>query len=137
MAKHLTIGELARGAGTKVETVRFYEKSGLLPVPDRTGGNYRAYGPEHLTRLSFIRRSRELGFPLDQVRALLTLADERDRPCEAIDSIAKEHLVEVERKIADLQALQRELNSMIDQCSCGTVAECRIIEALSPQTVAR
>lgn len=135
MAKHLTIGDLARATDTKVETVRFYEKSGLLPIPERTQGNYRAYGPEHLARLSFIRRSRDLGFSLDQVRAMLDLADDRNRSCEAIDTIAKLHLIEVDKKIADLQALQRELNVMIDQCSCGTVADCRIIEALSPQTI--
>ncbi len=136
MAAYLTIGELARRTSTKVETVRFYEKTGLLPAPGRTAGNYRAYGPEHLNRLSFIRRSRDLGFSLDQVRALLDLADERDRPCEAIDAIAKEHLAEVDRKIADLRALRRELDRMIAQCGCGTVAECRIIEALSPPQAA-
>lgn len=137
MTGHLTIGELARGTGTKVETVRFYEKTGLLPVPARTAGNYRAYRTEHLSRLSFIRRSRDLGFSLDQVRALLDLADERARPCEAVDAIAKDHLAEVDRKIADLRALRRELNSVINQCSRGTVAECRIIEALSPAKIAR
>ncbi|ROP83194.1 MerR family transcriptional regulator [Stella humosa] len=130
--RHLTIGELARGAGTKVETVRFYEKIGLIPAPARTAGNYRAYGPQHLNRLSFVRRSRDLGFSLDQVRAMLDLADERDRSCEAIDAIAREHLIEVERKIADLEALRRELGSIVNQCHSGTVAECRIIEALSP-----
>ena len=112
----MTIGELARGTGTKVETIRFYEKIALLPAPARTAGNYRSYGPKHLNRLSFIRRSRDLGFSLDQVRALLGLSDQRDRPCEAIDAIAREHLIEVERKIADLQALRRELDSMVSQC---------------------
>jgi Cu(I)-responsive transcriptional regulator len=129
----LAIGELARRTDTKVETVRYYERIGLLAAPARTAGNYRAYGPEqHLNRLSFIRRSRDLGFSLDQVRALLDLADQRDRSCEAVDAIAKEHRAEVDRKIADLRALRRELDSMIDQCRCGTVAECRIIDALSP-----
>lgn len=129
---NLPIGELGRLTGTKVETVRYYERIGLLAAPERTAGNYRAYGPEHLARLSFIRRSRDLGFSLDQVRALLDLSDDRDRSCEAIDTIAKEHLAEVDRKIADLRALRRELGNMIDQCRCGTVADCRIIEALSP-----
>lgn len=129
---YLTIGELARGTATKVETIRYYERIGLLASPARTAGNYRAYGPAHLARLSFIRRARALGFPLDQIRALLDLADQRDRPCEAVDAIAKEHLAEVDRKIADLAALRRELDSMICQQHHGTVAECRIIEALSP-----
>ena len=128
----LTIGELARGTGTKVETIRFYEKSGLLPAPARTAGNYRAYSPAHLNRLSFIRRSRDLGFSLEQVRTLVDHADQKDRPCDAVDAIAKDHLSEVDSKIADLTALRRELDSMITQCQCGTVADCRIIESLSP-----
>ena len=128
----LSIGLLAERTGTKVETIRFYEKCGLLPKPARTTGNYRAYAPAHLNRLSFIRRARDLGFSLDQIRALLDLSDDRDRPCEAVDAIAKEHLAEVDRKIADLRALRRELDSIVSQCHCGTVAECRIIEALSP-----
>jgi Cu(I)-responsive transcriptional regulator len=129
---NLAIGELGRLTGTKVETIRYYERIGLLAAPGRTAGNYRAYSLAHLNRLSFIRRSRDLGFSLDQIRALLDLSDDRGRPCEAIDAVAKEHLAEVDRKIADLQALRRELDSMIRQCSCGTVADCRIIDALSP-----
>jgi Cu(I)-responsive transcriptional regulator len=130
---NLSIGELGRLTGTKVETIRYYERIGLLTAPERTAGNYRAFGAEQLSRLSFIRRSRDLGFSLDQVRALLDLSDDRSRPCEAIDAIAKEHLAEVDRKIADLRALRRELGNMIDRCRCGTVADCRIVEALSPQ----
>lgn len=128
----LTIGHLARQTGTKVETIRFYEKNGLLPEPSRTEGNYRAYEPEHLNRLSFIRRARDLGFSLDQVRALLTLADDRTQPCAAVDAIANEHRAEIDKKIRDLQALKAELDRIIDQCTCGTVAECQIIETLSP-----
>jgi len=130
--KHLSIGSLSRMTDTKVETIRFYEKSGLLPEPPRTEGNYRSYAPADLNRLSFIRRARDLGFSLDQIRVLLDLADDRSRSCEAVDEIAKEHLTEVERKIADLKALHRELDRLISQCRCGTVAECRIIETLSP-----
>ena len=133
--RNLTIGELGQLTGTKAETIRYYERIGLLVEPGRTAGNYRTYGPEHLNRLSFVRRSRDLGFSLEQIRALLDLSDDQDRPCEAVDAIAKQHLTEVERKIADLQALQRELNSMIDRCHRGTVAECRIIETLSPHDV--
>ncbi|SMH26139.1 MerR family transcriptional regulator [Mesorhizobium australicum] len=135
-ARILTIGHLARETDTKVETVRFYEKSGLLPAPARTEGNYRSYDRSHLSRLSFIRRARDLGFSLDQVRELLALSDDRDRSCAAIDAIAKEHRAEVERKIADLQSLKHELDRMIGQCGCGIVADCRIIESLSPSTAA-
>jgi len=128
----LTIGDLARATGTKVETVRYYERIGLLPAPARSSGNYRAYGPAHLGRLSFIRRSRDLGFPLEQVRALLGLADDRQQDCAAVDVIARKHLAQVERKITDLTALRRELRNLIGQCNHGTVADCRIIDALSP-----
>jgi len=131
--KILTIGQLARETGTKVETVRFYEKSGLLPAPARTSGNYRSYDRGHFNRLSFIRRARDLGFSLDQIRALLTLSDDRNQSCVAIDAIAKEHRAEVVRKIADLRSLKKELDRLIDQCGCGVVADCRIIESLSPR----
>lgn len=128
----LTIGQLAKATGTKVETIRFYEKVGLLPEPERTSANYRAYTRQHLERLSFIRKARDLGFSLDQVRALMALSDDKDRSCVAVDDIARDHLQEVERKIADLESLRVELKNIIQQCDCGTVADCRIIESLSP-----
>ena len=128
----MKIGELATITGTKAETIRFYEKIGLLAEPARTGGNYRAYGPAHLSRLSFIRRSRDLGFSLEQVRALLSLSDDRSQPCEAIDSMAREHLRAVDAKIADLMALKRELEALVGQCDSGSVSDCRIVEALEP-----
>jgi Cu(I)-responsive transcriptional regulator len=129
----LSIGALGRATDTKIETIRYYERIGLLPPPPRTGtGNYRSYTKDHLGRLSFVRRSRDLGFTLDQIRALLDLSDQRERECAAVDAIACEHLTEVERKIADLTALRRELQHLIGQCRHGTVAECGIIEALSP-----
>ncbi|APT57311.1 MerR family regulatory protein [Roseomonas mucosa] len=130
----LNIGALARATGTKVETIRWYERVGLLPAPARSAGNYRTYGEAHLGRLSFIRRARDLGFSLDQIRTLLDLAEDRERSCDAVDVIASEHLEDVDRKIADLQALRRELDSLIGQCRHGKVAECRIIEALGPST---
>jgi Cu(I)-responsive transcriptional regulator len=128
----LKIGDLARRTGTKVETIRYYERIGLLPAPGRTGGNYRAYDAAHLGRLSFIRRARDLGFPLDRIRELLGLADEPNRSCEAVDAIARQHLAEIERKIADLSALRDELTDVIGRCRHGTIADCRIIETLAP-----
>lgn len=128
----LTIGEMGKATNTKIETIRYYERIGLLPKPARTSSNYRNYGQAELGRLSFIRRSRDLGFSLDQVRALLGLSDDRSCDCAGIDRIANQHLVEVDRKIADIQALRRELKAVIDSCDGGTVAECRIIEALGP-----
>jgi Cu(I)-responsive transcriptional regulator len=130
----LTIGDLSKATNTKVETVRYYERIGLLPKPPRTTGNYRDYGEAELGRLSFIRRARDLGFSLDQVRALLGLSDDRSCDCAGIDRIANEHLREVDRKISDLTALRRELKAVIDSSDGGTVADCRIIEALAPQT---
>lgn len=130
----LAIGELARATGTAVETVRYYEKIGILPKPARTAGNYRSYGRAEVARLSFIRRARDLGFGLDQVRTLLSLADDHSRPCGEVDDLAQKHLSEVDRKIADLVALRQELSSLVSQCRLGTVAECRILEALGPQS---
>lgn len=130
----LMIGDLGKATNTKVETVRYYERIGLLPAPARSAGNYWTYGVAELGRLSFIRRARDLGFSLDQVRALLGLSDDRTCDCAGIDRIANEHLREVDRKLADLTALRRELKAVIDSCDGGTVAECRIIEALGPST---
>jgi len=132
----LTIGDLGKATGTKIETIRYYERIGLLPKPPRTRGNYRNYGSAELGRLSFIRRARDLGFSIDQVRALLALSDDRQRDCATVDRIAAEHLREVERKLADLAALRRELKAVIDSCEGGTVADCRIIEALGPDVTA-
>lgn len=129
----MKIGELATATSTKVETVRFYEKAGLLPLPARTDGNYRSYGQGHLQRLSFIRRARDLGFSLDDVRELLALADEQDQPCDAVDRIANRHLAEIERKIADLALMRVELDRVIGSCRKGTVGDCKIIETLGPK----
>lgn len=128
----MQIGELARATSTKVETIRFYEKIGLLPAPARTAGNYRDYGTPHLARLSFVRRARDLGFTLDQVRELLALSDDRNCSCGAVDAVARAHLAQIDQKIADLRALRRELDGLISQCSQGSISDCRIIEALGP-----
>ncbi len=128
----MNIGELARAADTKAETIRYYERIGLLPAPPRTGGNYRDYAAAHVSRLSFIRRGRDLGFSIEQIRALLDLADRKEQSCEEVDTIARAHLAEVERKLASLASLRRELETVIGQCRHGTVAECRILEALAP-----
>jgi DNA-binding transcriptional MerR regulator len=115
-----------------VETIRYYERVGLLPAPARTAGNYRSYGKAHLERLSFIRRARDLGFSLAQVRNLLGFADQKNRSCDLVDLIAREHLAEMDRKITDLTALRHALGILLDQCRRGKISECRIIEALAP-----
>ena len=126
----MRIGELAKATATKAVTIRYYESEGLLPSPERTTANYRDYGPEHLARLRFIRRSRELGFRLNNVRELLTLTDDTSQPCERVDQIASSHLADVERKLADLSKLRDELSRLVGSCREGSVAHCRIIESL-------
>lgn len=130
MPPPLSIGSLAKQTGVAVETVRYYEKIGLLPEPVRTAGNYRSYTRSDLQRLGFIRRARDLGFSLDQIRSLLTLADDRHRSCHEVDEIAQAQLKTIEGKIADLQALQQQLDRLIRQCAKGTVANCLILDAL-------
>lgn len=129
----MKIGELATATATKVETVRYYEKIGLLTPPARTSANYRAYGSEHLARLSFIRRARDLGFTLEAVRELLTLSDDKAQSCKAVDSIAQSHLTEIDRKIGDLAALRSELDRVLGSCRHGTIGNCKIIETLAPR----
>ena len=132
----LSIGSLAKATGTKVETIRYYESIGLLAAPARTKNNYRAYTPQHLARLSFIRGARALGFSIDQVQELLELADQKDISCKAVDAIAREHLAEIDRKLRDLNTLRSELSNVIVQCGHGTISECRIIETLAPDSAA-
>jgi Cu(I)-responsive transcriptional regulator len=129
---HLTIGRLAEATGTNVETVRYYERAGLIAPPARTSGNYRSYRTEDLERLRFIRRTRQLGFSLEEVRALLDMARQRDRDCATVDELAKRHLSDIDRKIDDLKALRRELAGVISSCAGGTMAECRILDAFAP-----
>jgi DNA-binding transcriptional MerR regulator len=128
------IGELARRTGVKVTTIRFYEQIGLLPTPPRTEGNQRRYGQPEVDRLNFIRHSRELGFEVEDIRELLAMASEPQASCHQADSIARNHLSEIERRIASLQALKVELDRMIEECGHGRICDCRIIEALADHT---
>ncbi|MTH65604.1 MerR family transcriptional regulator [Paracoccus shanxieyensis] len=126
----LTIGQLSQSTGVKVPTIRYYEQIGLLPEPERSEANRRLYGKTSLDRLTFVRHSRDLGFSLEAIRELLHLSDNPDHPCEAVDAIAKRQLDQVNARISRLLALREELQRMIAQCSCGTVADCRVIETL-------
>lgn len=130
-----TIGELAKATETHAETVRYYERVGLLRAPRRTTGNYRVYASKDAERLAFIRRGRNLGFTIDEIRTLLALAEENDRDCGAVDALAREHLAAIECKIRDLKRLATELRHLICQCHGGSVSECRIIEGLTPNEV--
>jgi Cu(I)-responsive transcriptional regulator len=127
----MTIGQLAEATGTKVETVRYYEKIGLLPRPRRTAGNYRSYAEEQVQQLAFIRRARNLGFSIEEVRELLRLAAHEDQPCADVDEIAARHLAATKAKIAALTRLRRELGRVLASCEGGSVGQCRVIQALS------
>ena len=124
------IGSLARKTGTKVQTIRYYEQVGLMPEPGRTEGGQRLYGAAELDRLSFIRHARQLGFTLEAIRELLDLSDQPDRPCHEADVIARRQLKQVERRLARLEALRTELERMINECSGGRTADCRVLEVL-------
>lgn len=127
----LSIGKLGKAAGVKVPTIRYYEDIGLLPPADRSGGNQRLYGRATLARLSFIRHARDLGFPLEAIRELLSLSDRPDLPCAAADAIARRQLGAVQTRIARLMALQTELERMVAQCAHGTISDCRVIGVLA------
>jgi MerR family mercuric resistance operon transcriptional regulator len=125
------IGALAKRTGLTVEGVRFYEKAGILPAPARTSGGQRLYSLRELKRLNFIRRARDLGFTLDEVRALLRLVDEApDRTCAEARDLAAGHLGDVRAKIADLRRMERALSGMVARCAEGEAPECPLIEAL-------
>jgi Cu(I)-responsive transcriptional regulator len=130
----LSIGELSKATGVKVVTIRYYEQIGVMPEPPRTEGSYRAYNQDHLRLLHFIRRCRSLGFTLDQVRELLRLSSEKAKACSQVDEITKQHLHDIEEKIADLTRLAVELRHISDCCRGDRlIANCRIVEALSPR----
>jgi MerR family mercuric resistance operon transcriptional regulator len=124
------IGTLSKGTGCTVETIRYYEHSGLLPSPARSRGGYRLYGTEHLKRLTFIRRARALGFSLEEVRRLLELADHHRRPCGEARRLAAAHLEDVRARIADLQRMERVLKATVARCGRGSGPHCPLIAAL-------
>lgn len=132
---HLTIGQLAKETDTNIQTIRYYEQIGLLPEPARTAGNQRRYGTAQSQRLAFIRHARALGFPLDDIRGLLDLADDPAKPCQEADEIARHHLVEVNRRIERLTSLKSELERMVDQCAGGKIENCRVIEVLADHSL--
>lgn len=126
----LTRGALSKCTGCNIETIRFYEQIGLLPPPPRSPGGHRIYGTEHLKRLAFVRRSRELGFTLNEIRGLLELVDGRAYSCAEIKALTLDHLRGVRQKIADLEKLDQVLRELAEQCSDDEVPDCPIIDAL-------
>jgi MerR family mercuric resistance operon transcriptional regulator len=130
-AARLQIGELARRTGCNIETIRYYEKIGMLVRPMRTAGGFRLYGPDDIRRLSFIHRARELGFSQKEVRAMLRLSEERPQPCADIRDVAAAHLSDIRSRIADLRAMEAALESLLDQCAEGMSAACPLMETLA------
>ena len=125
----VTIGILSERSGVKVETIRYYERIGLMPVPVRTQGRHRLYGANDVKRVMFVRRSRELGFSLGEIRDLLRLA-ERGRTCGEVRQMTLAHVDRIRQKIVDLQRMQRLLRDTAPQCKGGEAPECPILDVL-------
>ena len=131
-APHLTIGRVARAAGVGIDTIRYYEREGLLPEPERRLSGYRDYTPDAITRLRFIRRAKELGFPLPEIRELLALSADRERGVRGVKQRAVARLAEIDRRIRELKRVQRGLKNLIDACpGHGALECCPILTALS------
>lgn len=128
----MKIGELAKKAGCQVETIRYYEREGLLPAPARSEGNYRLYGSQHLERLVFIRNCRTLDMTLEEIQRLLTLRDLPHVSCAGINSLVDEHIEHVEARITSLLALRDQLTELRDRCNSPQESEdCGILRQLN------
>jgi Cd(II)/Pb(II)-responsive transcriptional regulator len=128
----LKIGELAQVAHCTVETVRYYEKEGLLPAPARTPGNFRLYGPEHVERLRFIRNCRVLDMSHDEIHALQALADQPAGGCGAINDVFDQHIAHVDERIRELAQLKQQLAALRERCqSEQAVDACGILQGLA------
>ena len=127
----MRIGELAKMAGVDVQTVRYYEREGLIEAPSRTASGYRAYGPAHLERLNFVRHCRSLEMPLAEIKRLTTLSTDRGVSCEQVDALVQAHLERVRAKLGALKALEKQLSALRAQCDAGhRVADCGILEEM-------
>ncbi|NQV61267.1 MAG: helix-turn-helix domain-containing protein [Alphaproteobacteria bacterium] len=126
----LSIGALSKRTGVHLETVRYYENIGIMPAPPRSAAGHRRYDRDHLKRLTFVKRSRELGFTLKEVRALLALVDGGDYTCGEVQDLTLKHLRDVRDKIADLQRMEVTLAEISDKCAKGTIPDCPVIETL-------
>lgn len=129
MSRVYRIGELSRESAVNLETIRYYERIGLLQQPARNASGYRCYQPEDVRRLSFIRRGRELGFSIDELKTLLQLADHPQSPCAEADQLAQAHLQQVDARIADLQQMRSVLKTLVG-CSSSSAEHCRLLETL-------
>lgn len=126
----LAIGELSRLTAVNIETIRYYERVGILPAPPRSQGGRRVYGLEHAQRLKFVRRSRELGFTLEEIRNLLSLK-ESGHACGEVKAAALSHLESIRGKISDLSRMERTLTQIVALCEGGDAPDCPILSTLS------
>lgn len=127
----MRIGDLARQAGVDVQTVRYYEREGLLEAPARTDSGYRAYGPQHLERLNFVRHCRSLDMPLAEIKRLIDLSGDTSVSCDEVDALVRGHLEKVRAKRAALEVLEARLSALSAQCASGQrVADCGILGEL-------
>ena len=127
----MKIGELAHGAGVDVQTVRYYEREGLLDAPSRTPAGYRAYGSQHLERLNFVRHCRSLDMPLAEIKRLIDLSSDKGVSCDDVDELVRSHLRRVSAKRVALQRLESQLATLSEQCAAGhRVADCGILAEL-------
>lgn len=130
IAGEFSIGVLARQSGVNIETIRYYERVGVMPRPARSAGGYRLYRGDHVKRLGFIRRGRELGFSLDELRDLLRLVDRQTYTCNEVRSLTLSHVADIRRKITDLRRLARVMVGIASRCSGERIPVCPIIDAL-------
>jgi MerR family mercuric resistance operon transcriptional regulator len=130
-AESFTIGAFSQRTGVNIETVRYYEKIGLLPPPRRSEGRHRLYDRELTQRLQFIRRSRELGFSIEEIKALLRLADQGGLGCSEAKAITERHLADIRGKITDLKRLERVLGRLATACEANELPQCPLLETLS------
>ncbi len=130
MTKNFTIGSLSKKTDVNIETIRYYEKIGVMPQPQRSEGGNRLYDTEQVKRLLFIRRSRELGFPIEAIRELLNLVDKKAYTCAEIANLSQKHLDGVRSKIKDLLKIEGHMQDMLSQCNKNSMPECFIIDAL-------
>jgi Cd(II)/Pb(II)-responsive transcriptional regulator len=131
MQHDVKIGELAQRSGCPVETIRYYEREGLLPAPARSQGNYRLYGAAHVERLQFIRHCRSLDMTLDEIRSLLKFRDAPDENCFEVNLLLDNHIEHVSKRIAELKVLQKQLKELRSLCHIARAAkDCGILQSL-------
>ena len=129
-ARGYPIGEMSKRTGVNIETIRYYERINIMQKPDRTAGGNRQYNHDQLKRLSFIKTSRDFGFTIDEIRALLEMVDRQDFTCGEVHGLTIVHLASVREKIKGLRKLEKALVGMAAECSQGDVPDCPILETL-------